>query len=204
MQQAYLAMAVFALVGAITPGPVNILAISQSLQHGWHSGLLLVIGASVGYTAIVLLLAVSLQAWVLNPNLLPCLQLLASAYLVHLAWRIAHAPVHTATTQAMEQTTAATVSGQWRVLQTGLLSQCINPKAWLYALAGVGLYTQHGGLRSVLAFSIISFLGCSLGVGTWAMLGGVLQSHLQSAARQRLANRVLAVLLLATLWPLLA
>ncbi|MBT0568823.1 LysE family translocator [Curvibacter sp. CHRR-16] len=198
--QPHLSMAVFALVGAITPGPVNILALGQSLRYGLPSGLLLVTGASLGYTAIVVLLAYGLQLWALAGPWLLCLQLMAAAYLVYLAWRVAHSPVQTRSPAAED---ARPIQGHWRAVQIGAVSQCINPKAWLYALSGVSLYTQHGGFDSVIAFSAISCLCCSLGIGVWAGLGSLAQSHLQSAARQRLANRILALMLLTTLWPLL-
>lgn len=198
MDAGYWPMVVFALVGSITPGPVNILALTQSMRQGLTSGLILVAGASVGYTGIVALLANGLHALVLQSAWLLYMRVAAAIYLVHLAWRVARAPAQSITP------TDRAAGSSLHAGYTGLISQCINPKAWLYALTGVSLFTSAGQLHSIWLFSLISCLCCAIGVGFWACLGTLLQSHLLTAARQRTANRVLAALLLGTLWPLFA
>ena len=92
----------------------------------------------------------------------------------------------------------------------GAAVQSINPKAWLVAMAGVGIFvlplTGRGmALSSALAwFSGVSLLACLLGVGCWAVLGKALARWLQTPRRQRSFNLLLAATLVASVLGVLA
>ena len=53
MSSSLLAMGVFTLVGAITPGPVNVLALRHGAARSRLSSSLYVLGASASYAAVV-------------------------------------------------------------------------------------------------------------------------------------------------------
>ena len=55
-----LAMASFALVASITPGPVNSLALTSGVHHGFRRSLGFVTGATLGFTALLLLAGVGM------------------------------------------------------------------------------------------------------------------------------------------------
>jgi threonine/homoserine/homoserine lactone efflux protein len=55
MQQLLIAMGLFGLVGAITPGPVNILAIRRSAPGHGRAAVAYVLGASVSYALVSVL-----------------------------------------------------------------------------------------------------------------------------------------------------
>ena len=205
-----LAMAGFALVGAITPGPVNVLALRHGSQARRRVALLFVLGASASYTAVVGCMGLGArQAAALVPGLAPVAQWLCAAYLLWLAWRIASisagGPVG-----AMEAQAKSAVR-PWRAFAQGAAVQALNPKAWLVALSGVGLFVlpQEGGggaaQGSALAwFCAVSLAACLLGVGCWAVAGRALARWLSTGARQRLFHRVLAALLVASVAAMLA
>lgn len=66
-----LALASFALVGAITPGPVNVLAFRHGAQGMHRQALLYVLGASVSYMGVVACMALgSAQLQHRHPGLL--------------------------------------------------------------------------------------------------------------------------------------
>lgn len=186
----------FALAGAITPGPVNVLA----LRHGGRArrvALLYVLGASASYAAVVWCMGLGArQAMALTPALAPAAQWVCAAYLLWLAWRLARAPV---SSNGVGDEGAAL--RPWRAFAQGAAVQALNPKAWLVALSGVGLFVlPHGTAqeRALAWFCAVSLLACLAGVGCWALAGRALARWLCTAARQRLFHRVLAGLLAAS------
>ena len=205
MLSSILSMAAFALVGAITPGPVNVLALQHGRQGAHGQAACYVLGASLSYVGVVAcmgLAAQQAQAW------LPVLGGLASwicaAYLLYLAWGLAHAPPEK---QPSSDDTGPHRHTAWQALLQGTGVQTLNPKAWLFALSAVGVFVlPHGSaapaaLRQLCA---ISLLACGLGVGCWAVLGRLLMHWLNTPARQRGLNRVLAAVLVLSVLAMLA
>ena len=91
MLSSVLAMAGFALAGAITPGPVNVLA----LRHGngrAGAAFCYVLGASLSYALIVWLMGQSGQWLLKQPELLRWAPRICALYLLWLAWQLAKAP----------------------------------------------------------------------------------------------------------------
>jgi threonine/homoserine/homoserine lactone efflux protein len=183
MNGVVIAMAIFGLVGAITPGPVNVLALRYGLHGGFARPLGYVLGASGSYGALVWLTGVGAAPLLGYPALTQLVRWIGAAYLAYLAWRIATAPV-TASDEALRHHTAST----WRAVVDGMLVQSLNPKAWLVALSGVVLFSEHSSLQR---FCTISVIACIAGVGCWAVAGRLLKAWLAPPHRQRLCNRLL-------------
>ncbi|KFJ09282.1 lysE type translocator family protein [Delftia acidovorans] len=165
MSSSLLAMGVFTLVGAITPGPVNVLA----LRHGAARSRLVsgayVLGASASYAAVVWVMGQGAQ-WLLQtlPQLSTAAQWLCAAYLLWLAWRLANAPVGQAGAQ-QQAGSQRPLQALLQALLQGTAVQTLNPKAWLVALAGVGLFVlPHANAPwALLQFCAISLLACLVG-----------------------------------------
>jgi threonine/homoserine/homoserine lactone efflux protein len=202
MSSSLLAMGLFTFVGAITPGPVNVLALRHGAARSRRSCASFVLGASAGYAAVVCAMGLGAQ-WLLQalPQLATSARWLCAAYLLWLAWRLAQAPVET-TAATGQEGTARTL----HALAQGAAVQWLNPKAWLVALAGVGLFVlpQADSARALLMFCTMSLLACLAGVGCWALLGQWLSQRLHTARRQRLFHRLLAGLLVASVAAMLA
>lgn len=197
MAAVWISMALFALAGAISPGPVNVIASSQGARYGFWRALPHVAGASLSYCAVVLLMGSGLQ-WLLQtwPALTTATQYTGALYLLYLAFKIAVAPV-----QTLNNSDTSLQHTNWvhDALQ-GALAQGLNPKAWLVALSGVSLFVPVGadaGLRLWL-FCTISGVVCFGSVACWAALGTLIRQWLQPANHQRLFNRVMAGLLVLT------
>ncbi|OGB80855.1 MAG: lysine transporter LysE [Burkholderiales bacterium RIFOXYD2_FULL_59_8] len=190
MISSLLAMSTFALVGAITPGPVNVLALSHGTTQASGQSMAFVLGASVTYAGVVVLMGTSAQHFLIgNPILVSATQWLGSLYLLFLAWKIASAPLSTFKPASGESTTR-----HWQVFCSGLSVQVLNPKAWLVALSGVGLFVlPQADVRAHLwLFCGVSLVACLIGVGTWAIMGRALARWLESPVRQRYFNLALA------------
>ena len=88
--------------------------------------------------------------------------------------------------------------------------QGLNPKAWLVALSGVGMFVlplsaAQMPLHIALAwFCAVSLTACLLGVGCWATLGRALSQWLATPARQQGLNRILALMLVISVFSMLA
>lgn len=203
MLPSLLAMAGFALAGAITPGPVNVLALRYGSHAQRHAALLYVLGASASYAAVVWCMGQGAGQFLAHwPALAPAAQWACAAYLLWLAWQVARAPEGTARPEA-----ADALPRPWRAFAQGAAMQALNPKAWLVALSGVGLFVlpHHAAPWPALPwFCTISLLSCLLGVGCWALLGRAVARWLGTAGGQRLFHGVLAALLVASVAGMLA
>lgn len=185
------AMAVFALAGAITPGPVNVLAVRHGANVNPAVPALFVLGSSLSYAAVVWLMGAGARHVLNHPLLVEIAQGLGAAYLLYLAWQIANAPTSTFDRPTTQRDTP------WNGFAQGFAVQALNPKAWLVALSGIGLFVlEQDDTGSALNwFCVVSLAACGLGVGSWAAMGRLLVRWLALPARQRWFHRILATLL---------
>lgn len=185
-----LSMFLFALVGAISPGPVNLIAASIGASAGFLRAIPHVAGASVSYTAIVWLAGSGLNRLLITyPQSAEVLQYLGAAYLLYLSVKIGLAKPVT-DVRRPQRLSAGIMQGVW--------SQSLNPKAWLVAVSGVSLFVGAGQTAPVLllVFCSISGVVCFLSVATWAALGKLIGKWLAKATYQVMFNRLMALLLM--------
>ncbi len=202
MPTVWISMAMFALAGSISPGPVNVMASSLGANQGFLRALPHVAGASLSYCGVVLLMGSGMQALLVAvPALATVTQYAGALYLLYLAVRIALAPV-----QSLEVPATGSPAQGWRhgALQ-GVLTQSLNPKAWLVALSGVSLFVPHDAASAyrLWLFCAISGFVCFASVACWAALGTLIRQWLHQPCYQRRFNRVLAGLLLLTVLDML-
>ncbi|GAB2644450.1 LysE family translocator [Vibrio panuliri] len=182
------AMMIFAIVGATTPGPVNLIATSTAVHQGMRASLKFVLGASLAYALVVFLSGLLMQNIMTTlPKIEIAMQVAGSFLILYLAFKILTAPISPINAQIN------TMASFW----TGVITQLINPKAWLVALSGISLYVigYQNQAWLLTSFTAISLISCLLGVGTWAVLGHLLTSYLQNSTNQLQFNRVMAGLL---------
>ncbi|HYE49248.1 MAG TPA: LysE family translocator [Azospirillaceae bacterium] len=191
------AMAVYAFVTSITPGPSNVMLLASGANFGFARTLPQVLGITLGFTALLLAVGLGLGAALAAfPPLHLGLKAAGGAYLLYLAWRIgtARAPLRAGEGAARPLTFLESAAFQW-----------INPKAWIVAATAMAVYTSpEAPFRSVLltaaAFALVNLPS----VSAWAGLGMALQGFLADPSRLRRFNAAMGLLLAATLWPMLA
>lgn len=84
------ALAIFALVGVITPGPNNPMLMASGANFGWQRSLPHMFGVGLGFPLMVLLVGLGvMQVFDLYPPAFVVLQIVSVAYLLYLAWKIA-------------------------------------------------------------------------------------------------------------------
>ena len=190
----------FALAMAASPGPNNMLAATAAANFGLRRSLSQVIGVSLGFPVMLVLVAVGAATLLQTvPGLLLGLRWAGAAWMLWLAWSIA-----TAAPAAPLASPMATPRAQPMTVLQAALFQWVNPKAWIIAAGAVAAYTGGGLLADTLLlallFAAISFASL-LG---WAMLGLGTARLLRGPAALRWFNRGMAALLVASLVPLLA
>ena len=70
----FLSMAAFALASSISPGPVNIVALSSGAQFGLRVAMRHVSGATIGFTLLLLLIGLGLSEVLRQGNLMSGMQ----------------------------------------------------------------------------------------------------------------------------------
>ncbi|MFH4618550.1 LysE family translocator [Vibrio furnissii] len=184
------AMALFAFVGAVSPGPVNVMATYAGAQFGWRKASIHVLGASVAYVLVVFICGVALGEMSQGiPLLVPVMRWVGSLYLLYLAVRILLAKDLGLNSNPQMAMKALFVQGS--------LIQLLNPKAWIFASSGVSLYVLNQvNTHSALGwFCSLSLVICFIGVGVWAVLGQSVAQWLNSPRRQRWFQLILATML---------
>jgi len=184
-----MSMAAFALVASITPGPVNIVALSSGARFGLRASQRHVAGATLGFVLLLVLMGLGLhellQQW---PALTQVVQWAGVAFLLYMAFKLAADNGHV---QASE-------SAQAPSMLYGAIMQWLNPKAWLACVAGMGAFVADGEARLVWQFAAIYLVICYLSVGCWAYAGTFLSGFLHNPAGMRLFNRTMALLLVVS------
>jgi threonine/homoserine/homoserine lactone efflux protein len=186
----FISMAIFAFIGAVTPGPVNIIATSAGANYGFRRAFAHVLGATVSYTLIVFLMGIGLGSLlIVVPEITSAMKYLGAGFLLYMAYQIATTPVQT------DQLTRDQ-SHPPSFIQGGLV-QAINPKAWLVSMSGVGLFVYANSPVSLylIAFCCISFIACLSGVSIWAASGLIISRYLNGRNRQIGFNIIMATLL---------
>ena len=190
------AFVAFASVSSITPGPNNLMLMASGTNYGFTRSLPHLMGVSLGFTLMICLVGVGLieifDAYPLSYNVL---KVFSVGYLVYLAWKIATAESATGSSKA--------VGSPMTFLQAAAF-QWVNPKAWAMALTAISVYAVTedqfmGVLVIALMFCAVNLPSC----GCWVVLGTQLRRLLTNPVRLRVFNITCAVLLLASLYPIL-
>ena len=181
-----MSMAAFALVASITPGPVNIVALSSGARFGFRASQRHVAGATLGFVLLLVLMGLGLQELLQRwPALTQGVQWAGVAFLLYMAFRLA---ADNGQVQAREAAQAPS-------MLYGAIMQWLNPKAWLACVAGMGAFVADGEARLVWQFAAIYLVICYVSVGCWAYAGTFLRGFLNNPAGMRLFNRAMALLL---------
>jgi threonine/homoserine/homoserine lactone efflux protein len=191
-----IALATFCFVSSITPGPNNMMLLASGANFGFKRTLPHLMGVSIGFGAMVLAVGLGVGGlFVVYPALYTVLKIVGGAYMLWLAWRIATADGigdGGATARPMSFWEAAAF--QW-----------VNPKAWAISLGAITAFVAPGeflaGVLIVTAVFAAINLPC---IASWAAFGVVLRRFLDKPWTLRAFNITMAVLLVASLYPMVA
>ncbi len=186
------ALAAFALVSSITPGPNNLMLMASGANFGFARTMPHMLGIGVGFMVMVLLVGAGLaQVFDAYPISHKVLKSVSVLYLLYLALRIATAaPARTGESKGMPMTFVQAAAFQW-----------VNPKAWSMALTAVTVYTPDTTLAAITLVALV-FGAINLpSVSTWTLLGQQMARVLTNPTRLAMFNWTMAALLIASLYP---
>ena len=187
----------FAFVSSITPGPNNMMLMASGANFGLRRTVPHMLGVSLGYSFMVTMVGVGLvQIFDLFPLTYTLMKIASVAYLLYLAWKIANA--------APSTPNAPDTAGRPFSFLQAVAFQWVNPKGWIMALTAITAYTADRTMANVLIVAGIFLLTGLPSITIWTVLGQQLRRFLTNAARLRAFNIVMALLLVGTLWPILA
>ncbi|UWR03275.1 LysE family translocator [Ruegeria conchae] len=189
-----MALIVFAFVSSITPGPNNLMLMASGANFGFRRTIPHMLGIGLGFTFMVLLVGAGLvQVFDRFPVSYTVLKIASVIYLLYLAWKIAHAaPVKGQAASGTPMTFLQAASFQW-----------VNPKAWAMALTATAAYAPGQTLEAIILVALV-FGAINLpSVSVWTVLGQQMARVLTNPHRLLIFNWTMAVLLVASLYPVL-
>lgn len=193
----FVALAVFCVVTLFTPGPNNLMLMTSGLNFGVRRGMPHLLGVVLGFTLMVLIVGFGLgaifQTW---PLLYVVLKYAGAAYLLYLAWQIAVSP-------APGQSGA--VTGKPIGFFQAIAFQWVNPKSWVMAVSSITTYAAVASFPfNVIVIAALYGVFGLASSSTWLGFGAGLQRVLRQPRAVRVFNIVMALLLVASLYPIFA
>ncbi len=193
-QSLLIAFVIFATVMFFTPGPNNIMLLSSGLTYGFRRTLPHVAGITIGFAFMIGAVGLGLGTiFITYPVLQTILKYAGVAYLVYLAAHIAMSGP-----AAPDQDNARGPMTFWGAA----MFQWINVKGWVMVIGTITAYAGIAGFPwNIVIQVLLSLLLGTLSCSAWALFGSGLRPILTSPGAVRAFNIVMALLLLASLYP---
>lgn len=175
----------YSIITAVTPGPNNIMSLSNAGRLGFKRALPFNFGVWAGFSIVMLLctLFVSLLSSIIPIIKMPML-ILGATYMLHLAWKTF------ISSDTIEENYSR--SGFWQ----GFTLQFINPKIYIYCIMSMEAYIlpyYHGQWISLFGFAILlAFIGFLFTV-CWSAFGSAFK--LLFSKHAKITNSIMALLL---------
>ena len=193
----FLPFMLFAFVASITPGPSNILVLTNSSRYGVLAAAPIILGACAGAAGLVLLVGTGIGDFLAQHQALQtAMSWIGIVWLSWMAWQIFRAPAKAIDPQSREKDGA-----RLGVLGAASL-QLVNPKSWVMALAVVSVFagTEADRTLRVLYMALLFFVIGLFCMSAWAWLGIGAAKFCRSPLSMQRFNRCMAVLLLVSTW----
>jgi threonine/homoserine/homoserine lactone efflux protein len=189
------ALVAFAFVSSITPGPNNLMLLASGANYGLRRTVPHMLGVSLGHAFMIFLVGAGLTGvFDAYPVTYTILKVVSVLYLLYLTWKIVNAGAPR----------GQSGSGRPLTFLQAAAFQWVNPKGWAMALTAISVYLPAPGIEGVALAAMVFALTNLPSVSFWAVLGKQAQRVLTSPARLRAFNITMGVLLLGSLYPVLA
>jgi threonine/homoserine/homoserine lactone efflux protein len=192
--ETFLAMASFAVAMAFTPGPNNVMLTASGVNFGLARTAPHMAGVVVGYAVLLCAAGAGVGSLIVAfPAIQTVLKIVGAAYMLWLAWKVANAGK------------ASDDGGEGRPLTflQAAAFQWVNPKGLIIAFGAVALYVHPETAVRDFALMLVVFTLATLGSTlTWAGFGVALRKVLQNERQARFFNVVMALLLVASIVPI--
>src|SRR6478672_6522848 len=189
-----IAFILFATVMFFTPGPNNIMLLSSGLTYGFRPTIPHIMGITIGFAFMVGTVGLGLGTiFIAYPVLQTILKYAGAAYLIYLA--VAIAISGKAPSGESNRRGPMTFWG-------AAMFQWVNAKGWVMVIGTITAYAAIASFPwNIIIQTAISLVMGTLSTVAWALFGSALRPVLTSPRAVRAFNIVMAVLLLASLYP---
>jgi threonine/homoserine/homoserine lactone efflux protein len=182
-------LAAVALAGS--PGPATLSLTATGAAFGARRGIAYLAGIVIGMVAVMAIVASGVVGLLLAvPGATPVVTVLAAAYFLYLAWRIATAPP---LTDGNGQRRAPT-------FVAGLALSLVNPKGYAAMAAlysGFALVPDRLALDIAVKMAVLTLIIVAVNVA-WLLAGAALTRFFREPRSNRVINVAFAVLLVAS------
>jgi threonine/homoserine/homoserine lactone efflux protein len=171
----YFAYLSYVMLTTFTPGPNNIMSMSNACRLGFRRSLRFTAGVCAGFF-VVMALACTFTVVLFRalPSVKPLMTVIGAAYILWLAYKTATAPLH-----------AAEGAGDTGTFTAGALLQFVNPKGILYGITAAATFLVPyykspltlGGF--CLFMAVVSFIATS----SWAAFGSLFETFLSRSGK---------------------
>ncbi|MDS7597479.1 LysE family translocator [Agrobacterium tumefaciens] len=194
--ETFIALVLFAFTTSITPGPNNMMLFASGVNFGFRRTVPHMLGIGAGFLSLLIGVGLGLGALLHSvPLLYTALKFAGGLYLLWIAWKIGTSRSLTeGSAGASPMTFLGAAAFQW-----------VNPKAWVMAVTAMATYTSEEQYFATVMLVGVAFAAVNLpSVSTWAGFGSALREWLSVPVRLKWFNITMAVLLVVSLWPMLA
>lgn len=175
----------YAVVTAVTPGPNNIMSMSNGSRKGFRGAIPFNLGIWVGFSAVMLICTASCS---MVSSLIPKIKLpmliVGAAYMLYLAW------------ETFRSSDSIEEDHSRDGFLSGLLLQFINPKIYIYCIMSMEAYIlpfYNGNYPALFGFAmLLAFIGFVFTL-CWSAFGSVFKRLFSKHAK--LMNTIMALLL---------
>ena len=192
-RELFFAFVLFAAVMFFTPGPNNIMVMSSGLTYGFRRTLPHILGVVVGFAFMVGAVGVGFgTVFLAFPILQTILRYVGAAYLIYLAVMIA---------MAGPPKPGEASRGPLTFWQ-GAMFQWVNVKGWVAIIGTITAYAAIAKFPVNIVLQVLIFLLMGMAsITTWTLFGSALRPFLTSPRLVQTFNIAMALLLLASLYP---
>jgi cysteine/O-acetylserine efflux protein len=176
----------YIFITAYTPGPNNIMSLSNAVRYGFKRSFPFNLGILAGFSVVMLfctLLSATIFSYIHQARIY--MQGLGAAYMVYLAWKTWKSSVEI----HLQETQGASFS-------SGLTLQFINPKIYIYAITAMSTFIlpYFDSTPVLIGFAFLLALVGFTGTVAWSAFGSTFQKILSKYAT--VVNPMLALLLI--------
>jgi cysteine/O-acetylserine efflux protein len=177
---------IYIFVTAYTPGPNNIMSLSNAVRYGFKKSFPFNFGILIGFSIVMLfctLLSAIIFSYVHQAKIY--MQVIGASYMLYLAWKT----LKSSSEIDLEETKGASFT-------SGFTLQFINPKLYIYAFTAMSTFIlpYFDSTSALVGFALfLAFFGFT-GSVVWAVFGSTFRKILSSYAK--IVNPVLALLLI--------
>lgn len=175
----------YAVVTAVTPGPNNIMSMSNGSRRGFRGALPFNFGIGVGFSAVMLLCtAFCSMLSALIPKIKMPMLITGAVYMSYLAW------------ETFRSSNSIEENHSCDGFMSGLLLQFINPKIYIYCIMSMEAYIfpyYHDQVLPLVGFAfLLAFIGFVFTL-CWSAFGSVFKWLFSKHAG--IVNKIMALLL---------